>query len=279
MILVFGKDGQVGRELSKLNDVKAVGRQEADLSDPAACAALIRFVAPRAVINAAAYTNVDKAQSEQALATVINADAPAAMGAVCAELGIPMVHISTDYVYSGAGSAPQKTTDPTGPLNVYGTSKLAGEEGVRLATHVILRTSWVFSEHGNNFVKSMLRLGAERDSLNIVADQIGGPTAASDLAQACYQAVEQLIADPSLSGTFNYAGAPDVSWADFAREIFAKSGVECVVNDIPSHEFPTPAARPKNSRMDCSALSKLSIQRPDWRDSLTNVLSTLGYSS
>lgn len=280
MILVFGKDGQVGNALSQFDGVKNLGRQDADLSDPAACAALIRSEMPRAVINAAAYTNVDGAEADQDVAELVNAKAPTAMASVCAELNMPFVHISTDYVYSGQGDTPHKPTDATGPLNVYGQTKLAGEEGVRAAggPHVILRTSWVFSEHGNNFVKSMLRLGADRDALNIVADQIGGPTAAGDLAQACYDAALQLIKDPSKSGTHNFGGAPNVSWADFARQIFKSSGVECIVNDIPSTDFPTPAARPKNSRMDCTSLEDISIERPDWRPSLITVLTKLGYS-
>ena len=274
-VLVFGKTGQVAMEVLARADVLALGRDRADLSDPAACAAVIRQTRPEAVINAAAYTAVDQAESEETLAATINGAAPAAMAHACAELGIPFVHISTDYVFDGSGRAPWPVDAPTGPLGAYGRTKLAGEEGVRMAggPHAILRTSWVVSAHGKNFVKTMLRLGAERDSLTIVADQIGGPTAAGDIAGACLSIAAQLRDDPSKSGTYHFSGAPDVSWADFAREIFAQAGLSCAVEDIPTSDFPTPAKRPANSRMDCSATeATFGIARPDWRRSLSRIL-------
>ena len=274
-VLVFGKTGQVAMEVLARADVLALGRDRADLSDPAACAAVIRQTRPEAVINAAAYTAVDQAESEETLAATINGAAPAAMAHACAELGIPFVHISTDYVFDGSGRAPWPVDAPTGPLGAYGRTKLAGEEGVRMAggPHAILRTSWVVSAHGKNFVKTMLRLGAERDSLTIVADQIGGPTAAGDIAGACLSIAAQLRDDPSKSGTYHFSGAPDVSWADFAREIFAQAGLPCAVEDSPSSDFPTPAKRPANSRMDCSATeATFGIARPDWRRSLSRIL-------
>ncbi|AML52489.1 dTDP-4-dehydrorhamnose reductase [Falsihalocynthiibacter arcticus] len=277
MILVFGKTGQVGRELSKLAGVVCLGRDEADLSDPEGCARIIRDRAPLGVINAAAYTNVDKAEDEREIAQAINGTAAGAMAVACRDLNIPFVQISTDYIFDGAGDSPRSPEETTGPLNIYGVTKLAGEEAVRAANpiHAILRTSWVFSEHGSNFVKSMLRLGRERDSLNIVADQVGGPTAAQDIAAACFDIVQQLAQDPSKSGTYHFAGAPDVSWADFAREIFHQTGITCVVQDIPSTAYPTPAKRPKNSRMNCYDLSAFSLERPDWRASLTKTLNKL----
>lgn len=274
-LLVFGKTGQVATELRARADVMALGRDRADLSAPDACAAVIRQIRPEAVINAAAYTAVDQAESEEDLAAAVNGAAPAAMARACAGLGIPFVHISTDYVFDGSGEAPWRPDAPTSPLGAYGRTKLVGEEGVRASSgiHVILRTSWVFSAHGKNFVKTMLRLGAERDRLTIVADQIGGPTPAGDIAEACLSIAAQLRDDPSRSGTYHFTGAPDVSWADFAREIFAQANLACTVDDIPTTAFPTPARRPANSRMDCSTTeATFGIARPDWQRSLSRVL-------
>lgn len=277
-VLVFGHSGQVASELRQHVGITTLSRTEADLSDPAACVAAIRAQAPRAVINAAAYTAVDRAEEEEALATVINGDAPTAMARTCAELGIPFVHISTDYVFAGDGSAPWQPGDPTGPLGAYGRSKLRGEDGVRAAggAFAILRTSWVVSAHGANFVKTMLRLGAERERLTIVADQVGGPTPAADIAIACLSIADQLAEDPDKSGTYHFSGAPDVSWADFAREIFVRSGLGCAVQDIPTSAYPTPAVRPLNSRMDCSSTEAgFGIARPDWRLGLDGILASL----
>ena len=278
MILVFGQSGQVATELQRLQpDALCLGRAQADLSDPDACAAAIRAHTPRAVINAAAYTGVDRAEEEESLATTINGDAPAAMAQACASLGVPFVHISTDYVFDGAGDTPFAPDHPTSPLGAYGRSKLKGEKGVRAAggVHVILRTSWVFSAHGNNFVKTMLRLGAERDSLNVVADQIGGPTPARAIAQACLTIAQHLQAAPEASGTYHFSGAPDASWAGFARAIMAEAGLHCEIADIPTSAYPTPARRPLNSRMDCSSLSVFGLDRPSWRAGLEDVLKDL----
>ena len=278
MILVFGKTGQVATELQRLGGVMALGRDQADLSDPAACADAIRAHGPRAVLNAAAHTAVDRAEEEEASATIINSDAPTTMARVCAELGIPFIHISTDYVFEGTGDTPWQPNDPTTPQNAYGRGKLAGEIGIRnsAAVHVILRTSWVVSTHGANFVKTMLRLSETRDALNIVADQIGGPTPARDIAAACLQMAEQLITDPSKSGTYHYSGAPDVSWADFARLIFEQAGKAVTVTSIPTTDYPTPAKRPLNSRMDCGTTEQVfGIARPDWRDGLNKILQEL----
>ncbi|GGX70270.1 NAD(P)-dependent oxidoreductase [Tateyamaria omphalii] len=277
-ILVFGQSGQVATELAALPDTLCLGRAEADLGDPQACADAIRKHAPTAVINAAAYTAVDKAEEEEVLATTINGHAPGAMAQACAALSVPLVHISTDYVFDGSGTAPWPTEAPTGPLGAYGRSKLVGEEAVRSsgATHAILRTSWVVSAHGNNFVKTMLRLGKERDALTIVADQIGGPTPARAIAAACHAMALQLIKDPDKSGTYHFSGAPDCSWADFARGIFDAAGISCAVTDIPSSDYPTPAARPANSRLDCSTLTDtFGIARPDWGQGLKDILNNL----
>lgn len=281
-LLVFGHSGQVATELRAMASLTALGRDAADLSDPAACAAAIHAHRPRAVINAAAYTAVDRAESEEHLATTVNGAAPGAMARVCAELEIPFVHISTDYVFAGDGDTPWRPDDPTGPLGAYGRSKLAGELAVRAAggVHAILRTSWVVSAHGNNFVKTMLRLGAEREALTVVADQIGGPTPARAIASACLSVVEQLGADPAKTGTYHFAGAPDTSWAGFARAIMAEAGLSCSVQDIPSSAYPTPAKRPANSRLDCTATeATFGIARPDWRDAIAEIIRELGHGS
>jgi dTDP-4-dehydrorhamnose reductase len=213
MILVFGKTGQVATELQHSGDVLALGRDQADLSDPVACTQVIRNLAPCAVINAAAYTAVDKAEEDEELATIINGETPTAIAQACAEMQIPLIHVSTDYVFEESGEAAWKPGDTTAPQNAYGRSKLAGEEGVlgSGATCAILRTFWVVSAHGANFVKTMLRLSEIRDTLSIVADQIGGPTPARDIAGACLMIAQQLKEDPSKSGTYHYSGAPQAS--------------------------------------------------------------------
>lgn len=278
VILVFGKNGQVATELQHLVCLVSLGRDQADLSNPQVCADIIRTHAPSAVINAAAYTAVDMAEEEEALATIINGDAPTAMAQACAEMGIPLIHISTDYVFDGMGDKPWLPADPTAPQNAYGRSKLTGEIGIRAsgAVHAILRTSWVVSAHGANFVKTMLRLSETQDALGVVADQTGGPTPARDIAAACLQIAKQLIEDPLKSGTYHYSGAPDVSWADFATEIFDQAGRAVAVTPIPTTDYPTTAKRPLNSRMECRATEHtFGIARPDWRDGLHEILQDL----
>jgi dTDP-4-dehydrorhamnose reductase len=284
-ILVFGHSGQVATELRALDgngiQIIALDRAAADLTDPAACAAAIDAHTPDAVINAAAYTAVDKAESDRATADLINAQAPAAMARACAARDIPFVSISTDYVFSGAGTAPWQPDDPTDPQGVYGATKRDGEVAVEAAggRFAVLRTSWVVSAHGNNFVKTMLRLGAERDALTIVADQIGGPTGAAEIAQACVAIAQTLVSDPEKSGIYHFSGAPDTSWADFARAIFDQAGITCAVTDIPSTDYPTPAKRPLNSRMDCGTThTAFGITRPDWRESLNRIIAQLDVS-
>ncbi|WP_187431729.1 dTDP-4-dehydrorhamnose reductase (plasmid) [Roseobacter fucihabitans] len=277
-VLVFGQTGQVATELALFDGVTCLGRADADLTDPGACEAVIAATDADAVINAAAYTAVDKAEENRDTAMIVNAMAPTAMAAAAAARGIPFVHISTDYVFDGSGSAPWQPDAPTGPLGVYGASKLGGEKGVAAAggTYAILRTAWVFSAHGNNFVRTMRRLGAERDALTIVGDQIGGPTPARDIAAACMKIARALHADPSKSGTYHFSGAPDVSWADFAREIFAQSDLSVDVTDITTDQYPTPAKRPANSRLNCTTTtSAFGIERPDWRAGLAQVLADL----
>lgn len=275
--LVFGATGQVARELDRRDGVTTLDRDAADLTDPAACADRIGTGDWDAVINAAAYTAVDRAEEEEALATRINGDAPAAMAAAAAARDIPFLHISTDYVFDGGGSAPRAPADPVGPLGAYGRSKLAGERGVMAAggRAAILRTSWVFSAHGANFVKTMLRLGATRDQLSVVADQVGGPTPAGDIASALL-VMAGAMRDGQAGGVYHFAGAPAVSWAAFARAIFDVAGLAVRVEDIPSRAYPTPAARPLNSRLDCSGSeTDFGIVMPDWRAGLTAVVAAL----
>ncbi|MGB3554284.1 MAG: dTDP-4-dehydrorhamnose reductase, partial [Jannaschia sp.] len=232
---------------------------------------------PDAVVNAAAWTDVDGAETAEAEATAVNGAAPGEMARTCAARGIPFIHISTDYVFDGSGERPWRPEDGTGPPGAYGRSKLAGEAAVREAggLFVILRTSWVVSAHGKNFVRTMLRLGAERDSLRIVADQIGGPTPARAIAVACLACIDGLRAGKP-SGIHHFAGTPDTSWADFARAIFTAADLDCRVEDIPSAAFPTPAARPANSRLDCTALAETyGIERPDWRAGLADIIAEL----
>ncbi len=278
--LVFGQSGQVARELARRMpegvSAEFLGRAQADLSDPEACAAAIRASGAEVVINAAAWTAVDRAETEEAAALTVNGTAPGAMALACAERGLPFLHISTDYVFDGAGERPFRPSDPVAPLGAYGRTKLAGEAAVQAAggAHLILRTSWVVSAHGANFVKTMLRLGRERESLNVVADQIGGPTPAAAIADALYR-FAAVLRDGEQPGIQHFSGAPDTSWAEFAREIMARAGLACRVNDIPSSAYPTPARRPLNSRLDCAGLADFGLARPDWRAGLQDILQEL----
>ena len=283
-VLVFGATGQVGNALAVRAArhgvaVTALGRAEADLLAPEAVARLVAHAEADAVINAAAYTAVDKAESEPEIARAVNAAAPGAMAQAAARRGLPFLHISTDYVFDGAPGRPWREDDPTGPLGVYGATKLAGEELVRAAggRHAILRTAWVFSAHGGNFLKTMLRLGAERDTLRVVEDQRGGPTPAAAIADALLVIARALAEARGDSGTWHFAGAPAVSWAEFARAIFAaRGGTAPVVEGIASSEWPTPARRPMNSVLDCSAIKRdFGIAQPDWRAGVAEVIEAL----
>jgi dTDP-4-dehydrorhamnose reductase len=281
-VLVFGKTGQVATELQLLPCVVALGREEADLSDPAACAAVIYAQKPKAVINAAAYTAVDRAESDEDLATCINGKAPEAMATACAELGIPFVHISTDYVFRGDGLAPWTPSISAAPQNAYGRSKLRGEKAVQSigGRYAILRTSWVFSAHGTNFVKTMLRLSETHSTISVVSDQIGGPTPARAIAKTCYEMAVKLMKDTSVAGTYHLSGLPYVSWAEFAEEVFAQASLRTTVSHIPSSDYPTTAMRPMNSRLDCHLTEQVfNLKCPDWRLSLTQTLRDLEQSA
>lgn len=284
-LLVFGSTGQVAIELARAAAARGLacdtlGRDRADLGDPASCAAHISATEADIVINAAAYTAVDQAEGDRAMAMTVNADAPGAMARAAAVRGLPFLHVSTDYVFDGSGSRAWVETDATGPLGVYGASKLAGEQQVAatVGPHVILRTAWVFSAHGRNFVKTMLRLGATRDRLSVVDDQSGGPTPAAAIAEALLTIAAAFAAGQGKSGIFHFAGAPVCTWADFAEAIFAGSRLPTppTVARIPTSAYPTPARRPANSALDCSAIrAAYGIEQPDWRIGLAGVLREL----
>ena len=278
MILVFGKTGQVATELQRQAEVTALGRDQADLSDPQGCAAMIADLRPSVVINAAAYTAVDRAEEDEALAQTVNAASPGAMAGACAHLDIPFLHVSTDYVFDGNGQRAWRETDPVSPQNAYGRTKLAGEQAIRAsgARHIILRTAWVFSAHGANFVKTMLRLSETRDALNVVEDQIGGPTPAADIATTLLILADHMRGGAE-GGTYHYTGEPHTSWAVFAREIFQQADRDVAVTGIPSQDYPTPATRPLNSRLDCAKLAAdFGIKPADWKAGLATVLKDLG---
>jgi len=281
-LLVFGQNGQVARELARLAPGGLyLDLPEIDLTEPEAAAAHIAGTEADIVINAAAYTAVDRAEEDEDLAQAINGVAPGALAQAAADKGVPFLHISTDYVFDGSGTAPKAPEAAPGPLQAYGRTKLAGERAVAAAggQWLVLRTSWVVSAHGSNFVRTMLRLGAERDSLSIVDDQVGGPTPAGAIAAALLAAGRQML-DGQGGGLHHFAGAPDVSWAGFAAEIFAQAGLDCAVIPIPTAEYPTPTARPLNSRLDCTSLAdSFGIDRPDWRAGLADILKELGHAA
>ena len=279
MILVFGKTGQVAMELQRFEEVVSLSRNEADLKDPELCAEIIRSYSPDIVINAAAYTDVDSAESNEIIATNINANAPIAMSKACANLSIPFIHISTDYVFDGTGINPWKVLDQESPINAYGRSKLKGEEGIcnSGAIYAILRTSWVISSFGSNFVKTMLRISKNKDKISIISDQVGGPTPASDIASACIKIGNNLKSDPSKAGIYHFSGTPDVSWYEFACEIFRQADIDILVLPILTADYPTPASRPLNSRLECSDIKdRFDILRPKWKKNLKQIIKELG---
>ncbi|HEX8298936.1 MAG TPA: dTDP-4-dehydrorhamnose reductase [Rubricoccaceae bacterium] len=290
-LLVTGADGQVGRELLALAPARghdAVGTDVAslDITDAAAVRAAIAAARPDAVVNAAAYTAVDRAETDTHGAHAVNADGAGHLAEACAEAGIPLVHVSTDYVFDGTKGAPYVPDDPVSPLGVYGQTKADGEAAVReaLAAHVIIRTAWVFSHHGHNFVRTMLRLAREREAFGVVADQWGGPTSARAVAMACAVAAERLVAGTGTFGTFHHAGAPLATWFDLATEA-VRLGAELdprvrgTVQPITTAEYPTPAARPVRVELDTSAFeAAFGVAAPDWRADLVPVVAALAES-
>jgi len=287
-ILMFGATGQVACALRDLAprhglELTALSRTDADLTRPDEIEAAIAAVRPgTVVINAAAYTAVDLAETEVELATAINTTAPGVMAAACRKGSCDFIHLSTDYVFDGLSARPYLETDATNPQGVYGQSKLAGEEAV-LRAHpqsVVIRTAWVYSPHGKNFVKTMLRLGAERDELGVVDDQLGGPTSAADIADGILAVYTRLATDRGVPGIFHLTGSGQASWADFADAIFENQaprwGRRPVVKRINTVDFPTPAKRPANSRLDCDHLEAIyGFRAPPWRESLARVLTQL----
>ncbi len=279
-MLVFGKNGQVARALKERagDDVTALGRDEADLMKPGAARAAIAAHTPELVVNAAAYTAVDKAESDEAAAERLNASAPEEMAVAAAETGVPFIHVSTDYVFDGTAEDRLDENAPVNPLNIYGRTKCDGERAVLNANPgaVILRTSWVFSEHGGNFVKTMLRLGAERDDLTIVADQKGGPTAAADIAASILAIAGKKHRGAPGAGLYHYQGAPTVSWAEFAEKIFEIARLSVKVSHIKTTDYPTPAKRPLNTLLDCAKIERdFGVSQPDWRVELRRVVAAL----
>lgn len=281
-VLVFGRTGQVAAELLRRAGpgiaITALDRDGADLADPQACMDAVARTAADAVINAAAWTAVDRAETEEATAHAVNAAAPGAMARAAAARGLPFLHVSTDYVFDGRPGRAWRETDTPAPLNAYGRTKLAGEAAVLAAggRPVILRTSWVFSAHGTNFVKTMLRLAATRPELAVVADQEGGPTPAAAIADALLHIADRLVAGEGETGIFHFSGTPRTSWAGFAQAILAAAGSTVPVRPIPTSAFPTPAPRPANSVLDCSRIAAAyGLAQPDWREGLATVLAEL----
>ncbi|MCJ8158856.1 dTDP-4-dehydrorhamnose reductase [Sphingomonas sp. LaA6.9] len=287
-ILVTGASGQLGIELQRCSwpsgwEIVATDRDALDLYDPVAIAAMIASRDWAAVINGAAYTAVDKAEGNIVTAWAVNAMAPAAFGQACAQAGIPLIQVSTDYVFAGDKSGAWEVGDPVAPLGVYGASKLGGELAVRTsgARHAIVRTAWVVSAHGHNFIKTMLRVGAERGHLRVVDDQRGSPTSAADLADALMTITVRLIEDPDApTGTFHFSNAGAVSWAGFAAEIFrqsaARGGPFATVEPITTFEYPTPARRPANSLLNHDAIrAAYGITPRPWQTALSEILDEL----
>jgi dTDP-4-dehydrorhamnose reductase len=278
VILVFGGTGQLGRELLRAAAARGIALQglshaEADIADATAVAAALAHWKPHLVVNAAAYTNVDGAENDVAGAGRANELGPAVVAGACAKIGIPMIHISTDYVFDGGKDGAYRESDPVHPINAYGRSKAAGEDAVRrtLDHHAILRTAWLYSEFGRNFLKTILQLAATRDELRIVADQYGSPTSARELAEAILHIAPRLPAAPNLSGTFHFTADGVTTWHGFAGCIVAAAapmtGRHPRVTPIATADFPTPARRPANSQLDCNLFVKTFGLAPrPWRD-------------
>jgi dTDP-4-dehydrorhamnose reductase len=282
-LLILGAGGQVGQALGMRAGAAARGLAHAacDITDRAAVAQALSAPGLSAVVNCAGYTAVDRAESEPERAFAVNAEGAGIVARAAAERGLPLVHLSTDYVYAGIGTAAYREEQPIAPVNVYGASKAAGDAAVAAAdaAHLILRVSWVFGVHGANFVKTMLRLGRERSELRVVDDQNGGPTAAGDIAGAIMVMADR-CRQPGFSawGTYHFAGRPSTSWYGFARAIFARAAKPAPrLVPISSRDYPTPAARPRNSLLECSRIRRVfGIERPDWRRSLSRVMADLG---
>ncbi|HEY5800724.1 MAG TPA: dTDP-4-dehydrorhamnose reductase [Burkholderiaceae bacterium] len=288
-ILLTGTTGQVGYELQRslqgLGELVVADRNRMNLADPASIRALIADVRPGLIVNPAAYTAVDKAESERELAMAINATAPAVMAEEAKKLGAALIHYSTDYVFDGTKEGAYVETDPTCPINVYGESKLAGEQAIAAsgANHLILRTSWVYGMRGKNFLLTMLRLGAEREQLNVVADQFGAPTWARTIADTTAHIVSQQRAASDAqawwdkhSGIYHLSGQGVTTWHGFTEAILRQAGLDakCKALPIPASQYPTPARRPSNSAMSCDKLRNAFCDLPQWDQALTLCMQT-----
>ena len=283
-ILVFGAGGQIGREVCQASgppryDILPLARKTLDITNSASVGALLAREKSDLAINLAAYTAVDRAESEPEAAWAVNCAGAAHIAAACLESGTPLIHLSTDYVFDGRKAGPYREEDAVGPLGVYGCSKEAGERAVRaaLAQHVILRTAWVFGAHGANFVKTMLRRAAERSVLRVVADQRGCPTAAADIAAALMVIAQHIERGEAKWGTYHFAGSGAVSWHGFAEAIFDLAASQLAarprVEPITTDEYPTPARRPMNSVLDCRKIEDVfGIAPPPWRVGLASVI-------
>jgi dTDP-4-dehydrorhamnose reductase len=294
-ILLFGAGGQVGWELQRalapLGEVIALDRAgtaglSGDFTQPDAVAAAVRAVAPRFVVNAAAYTAVDRAESEPELAAAINTAAPAAIARACAAQGAWLVQYSSDYVFDGSGNAPRDESAPTAPLSVYGRSKRDGEDAIRASGchHLILRTSWVYAARGGNFVRTMLRLAAERDTLEVVADQVGAPTGADLLADVSAHLLRAVPTRPEAGGTYHCVPSGEVSWHGYARHVIAAARAagrpvkvaDDAVRGIPTAAYPTPAQRPLNSRLSTHKLrDTFDLHLPPWQQGVDRLLAEI----
>jgi dTDP-4-dehydrorhamnose reductase len=294
-ILLLGKNGQVGWELQRslaivgevvACDFDSPADLRADFTDPESLGAIVRRVRPSAIVNAAAHTGVDKAESEPERAEQINATAPGVLAREAAVLGAALIHYSTDYIFDGTGTEPRDEAAAPAPLSVYGQTKLRGEEHVRDSgcCHVILRTSWVYAARGQNFVRTMLRLASERDELRVIDDQFGGPTGADLLADVTAVVLRRLLAEPALGGTYHCVAAGETSWHGFARYIieWARSHGQAVkvapdrIVAVPTTAFPTPAARPLNSRLDTSKLRQtFDLTLPQWQEGVERMLTEI----
>lgn len=285
-VLVTGREGQLARSLVERSaglpglDLHFAARPDCDLAVPGSAAAAINRVEPDLVVSAAAYTAVDKAEQEPELARRINAEAAGEIARAAASVGAPLIHVSTDYVFGGTGDRPMREDEPIAPLGVYGRTKADGEELVRAGQgdHLILRTAWVYSPFGANFVKTMLRLSRDREEIAVVADQVGSPTNALDLADVILSLAERrLTGDRHGWGeTYHAAGEGEASWADFAAEIMRLSGSATRIRPIPTSDFPTPAQRPSWSVLDGSRLgNRFGLALPKWRSSLPSVVERL----
>ncbi|MGM3175524.1 dTDP-4-dehydrorhamnose reductase [Dickeya lacustris] len=284
-ILITGSKGQVGHclvnQLSTQADILAVDRDELDITDKNAVFDTVKKFRPDYIINAAAHTAVDKAEDEVELSYAINRDGPTYLAQAASAIGAVILHISTDYVFDGESEHEYEECMPTAPQGVYGKSKLAGEQAVASSAdrYLILRTAWVFGEHGHNFVKTMLKLGSTRDNISVVSDQVGGPTYAGDIATALIGMVNYIDSGKAPEwGVYHFSGMPHVSWFEFASEIFSQAkeknvleSVPCL-SPIPTSAYPTPAKRPSNSRLNCEKIKRqFNISPSDWQKALNNI--------